>query len=82
MKHLKKYLTLRTNWRKIGIFGEKWQCKKCDKQAEEDLNYGATSTGRRVRCKNCKIELSIDETTQCHNPEKWKEWENTFTLNQ
>ena len=84
VKFMKKEINyfLKPHWSKIGFYGEKWQCKKCGKQAEEDLKYGATSTGRKVRCKNCKIKLSVDETTLSYNPEKWKEWENTFkTLN-
>lgn len=68
----------KSEWSKQCFYGGKLYCKNCNKVAEEDIWYAATSTGRRFRCKKCGIETSFDETTKLCNPDKWKYFKDNF----
>ena len=70
------YGFIRKGWSRPPQFNEK--CQNCGQMAEEDFDYFSMTTGRKLRCKNCKIEASIDETTQFSNPEKYKYFIDNF----
>ena len=49
----------REQWSKIGLFEERIICKNCGGPAEESLTFNtAFTTGRKFRCKKCRIEAS------------------------
>ena len=71
---------IKSGWGCSGFYGEKIRCKKCGEPAEENFDYASMTTGRKLRCVNCNVELWIDETTQLCDPKKYQHFNECFEL--